>query len=85
MNAEEEQGQPPQLPRHRRIIRTVCVPRHLKRTLLISLIVGTWLVLFNQGDHILHHHLDLRLWIKLALDYLTPFVVANMGLLSHKG
>lgn len=75
---------PPPVPRLRHILRTVCAPGHLRRTLLISLAVGTWLTLFNLGDHLLRQDFDLKIWIKLALDYLTPFVVANMGLLSRR-
>lgn len=57
--------------------------RHLKRTTLISLGVGSWLTLFNLGGVIWHGDAGITVWIKLALDYATPFVVANMGLLSH--
>ncbi|MFQ5488413.1 MAG: hypothetical protein ACE5ET_08245 [Gammaproteobacteria bacterium] len=84
MNEEGDNKSPHHLPQHHHVIRTVCAAGHLKRTLLISLAVGTWLVLFNLGDHLLRQDFGLTVWLKLALDYLTPFVVANMGLLSRK-
>jgi hypothetical protein len=47
--------------------------------------VGTWLTLFNQGDVIWAGQLGGWIWIKIALNYLTPFLVANLGLLSKRG
>ena len=52
-------------------------PVHLKRTLLIAFVVGTWLNLFNHGDELLHGVINAHLVAKLALNYLTPFVVSN--------
>ncbi len=56
----------------------------MRSTLTIALIVGSWLVFYNLGDIILHHGLTVLTAAKIALNYLTPFVVANLGLLSHK-
>jgi hypothetical protein len=47
----------------------------------IALIVGTWLCLLNQGSVIVNGHLP---WVKLALNYLTPFVVASLGFLAAR-
>ncbi|TJY55958.1 hypothetical protein E4T66_20390 [Sinimarinibacterium sp. CAU 1509] len=58
-------------------------PTHLRRTGTISLVVGTWLTAFNQGDALLSSGLSSMLGLKIFLNYLTPFVVANLGLLSH--
>lgn len=44
--------------------------------------MGTWLTLFNHGGKIWSGETSPGLWVKLALNYLTPFVVANLGLLS---
>lgn len=63
--------------------RIVFTPTHLRRTLAIALAVGSWLTLVNQGDVILHSGWSQLLVMKLALNYLTPFVVANLGLLSR--
>lgn len=62
----------------------VFAPVHLKRTLLIALVGGSWLNLFNHGDELLHGVMNAPLAIKLALNYLTPFVVSNFGLLAHQ-
>lgn len=58
-------------------------PVHLRRTLKIALIVGTWLTLLNQGDAFWSEGWDGGILIKMALNYLTPFVVSNLGLLSN--
>lgn len=58
-----------------------CVqPPHLRRTFTIALIVGSWLTLFNQGEVLTSGHLSSMLVLKVFLNYLTPFVVANFGL-----
>ena len=62
----------------------VIAPVHLKRTLLIAFVVGTWLNLFNHGDELLHGVINAHLAAKLALNYLTPFVVSNAGLVAHR-
>lgn len=64
--------------------RVVFTPVHLKRTLLIALAVGTWLNLFNHGDELLRGMMNAQLAGKLALNYLTPFIVSNIGLLAHR-
>jgi hypothetical protein len=65
-----------------RVVRVCLYPLHLKRTLTISLAVGTWLTAVNQGDLLWLGQFPARIWPKVALNYLTPFVVANLGLLS---
>ena len=67
-----------------RALRVCLRPLHLRRTASIALIIGTWLTLFNQGDVMLSGGLKGWVWGKIALNYLTPFVVANAGLLSVK-
>lgn len=64
--------------------RVVATPVHLKRTLLIAFAVGTWLNVFNHGDELLRGAMSAPLAVKLALNYLTPFVVSNFGLLAHQ-
>lgn len=65
-----------------RRLKVVFYPAHLRRTGSTALIVGTWLTAFNQGDAFWTGELYGWLWIKVALNYLTPFAVANLGLLS---
>jgi hypothetical protein len=47
----------------------------------IALVVGTWLSLVNQGDPIVHGHPP---WIKISLNYATPFVVSSLGFLAAR-
>jgi hypothetical protein len=47
----------------------------------ISLLVGTWLSLMNQGRPIVDGHPP---WVKLALNYITPFAVASVGYLAAR-
>lgn len=63
----------------------VCVRKpHLYRTCSIAVVVGTWLTLFNQGEFLLSGAVGGALATKVVLNYLTPFVVANLGLLSRQ-
>jgi len=61
-----------------------CEWRHLKSTGTIALVVGTWLTVVNQGDVVLAKGIDAALLLKIAVNYLTPFVVSNLGLLARK-
>ncbi len=64
----------------------VCLMReHLQRTGLIALIVGTWLMIFNQFGPLLAWDIGVLLSVKVCLNYLTPFIVANAGLFSREG
>ena len=47
----------------------------------IALVVGTWLSLMNQGRLILHGQAP---WVRIALNYATPFVVASLGYLAAR-
>lgn len=67
-----------------RIFRTIFRREHLFRTGTIALVIGTWLILFNHGDMIIAGELGRQMTVKLLFNYLTPFVVANLGLLSRE-
>lgn len=67
-----------------RILAVVLHPPHLKRTCTVALVVGVWLCLFNVGEQILAGPWNLRLAIKIVMNVLTPFVVANAGLMSRQ-
>lgn len=71
--------------RSREIAAVLFKPAHLRRTLAIALVVGSWLTLVNQGDVLLQTGWTAVLCAKVALNILTPFVVANLGLLSRTG
>lgn len=62
----------------------ILTPVHLKRTLLIAFVIGSWLNLFNHGGELLHGVMSAHLAVKLALNYLTPLVVSNVGLLARQ-
>jgi hypothetical protein len=47
----------------------------------IAVVVGTWLSLMNQGSLIFHGHPP---WVKLVLNYATPFAVASLGFLAAR-
>lgn len=66
------------------ILRTIADPRHLRRTLLITLLVGIWLSLFNEGPLLFVAPWSIQLGTKVFLNFLTPFVVANLGLVAHR-
>jgi hypothetical protein len=63
----------------------VCGRReHLRRTAGIALIVGTALTLINHADVIAGGDATTATWIKVPLNFLVPFVVANLGLLAGR-
>lgn len=64
-------------------VKVCCRWHHLKATGGIALLVGTWLTLVNQADVIATQGFDTTLLVKIALNYLTPFVVSNLGLLAR--
>ena len=61
----------------------ICKRRpNLTRTITIALIVGTCLVIINQLGPVLNGPRTELLWLRIILDYLVPFTVANLGVLS---
>lgn len=65
-------------------IKVICRRDHLKSTGGVALVVGTWLTVVNQSDVIATHGLNVVMLLKVLVNYLTPFVVSNLGLLSRK-
>ena len=63
-------------------VRLCCQPRHLRRTSTIAVVVGSWLTLFNQGEVLWAGEVGFAMLLKVFLNYLTPFAVAHLGLLS---
>jgi hypothetical protein len=59
-------------------------PAHLRRTIMIALVVGTILTAINQLDVILRGDATAITWLKCGLNYCVPFVVSNLGLLAGK-
>ena len=48
----------------------------------VALVVGTLLSLVNQGSAISGGHAGLATWVRVAVNFATPFVVASIGFLS---
>ena len=67
-----------------RVIRTIFLREHLLRTGGIAFVVGTWLTLFNHGNMIFAGELGRWMAVKILNNYFTPFLVANLGLLSRE-
>ena len=59
-------------------------PAHLRRTVRIALVVGVVLTAINQLDVIIAGDATTGTWIKCALNFVVPFVVSNLGLLSGR-
>ena len=69
-------------PRAREALRYCLQRRHLRRTVRIALVVGIVLTAINQLDVIVSGDATTTTWIKCGLNFLVPFVVSNLGLLS---
>jgi hypothetical protein len=57
---------------------------HLRRTLGIALVVGIVLTSINQLDVIVSGEATLTTWVKCGMNFVVPFVVSNLGLLSGR-
>ncbi len=57
---------------------------HLRRTLRIALAVGIVLTAINQLDVILRGEGTAVTWIKCGMNFVVPFIVSNLGLLSGR-
>jgi hypothetical protein len=66
-------------------IRYCAEPEHLRRTLTIALVVGLVLTAVNQLDVIVSGEATTATWIKSAANFVVPFIVSNLGLLSGRG
>ncbi len=63
-----------------------CLRReHLRRTIRIAFVVGLVLTAVNQGAVILGGNASTLTWARAAANFLIPFVVSNLGLLSGRG
>lgn len=54
---------------------------HLRRTTLTAAVVGTVLFAINQADVVMRGDATWVIWLKVALTYVVPFVVSNLGVL----
>ena len=68
----------------RAALRHCAQPRHLRRTITIALVVGVVLTSINQLDVILSGQATAFTGVKCALNFVVPFIVSNLGLLSGR-
>ncbi len=66
----------------RAALRTCRAPGNLRRTVRIALVVGCILTLINQGDVIARGAATDLTAIKVALNFVVPFLVSNLGVLA---
>ena len=57
---------------------------HVGRTVRIALVVGAFLTSVNQLDVILAGEATALTGLKCAFNFVVPFVVSNLGLLSGR-
>ena len=60
-------------------------PAHLRRTVRLALLVGLILTAVNQLQVLLEGRADAATWVRCAANFVIPFIVANLGLLSARG
>jgi hypothetical protein len=66
----------------REALAVVAYGGHLRNTVRIALVVGTVLFAINQLDVVLSGDATTVTWVKVAVTYLVPFVVSNLGVLT---
>ena len=57
-------------------------PRHLRRIVIVALVVGTAFFAMNQLSLVLAGQARPLVWFKGVLTYLTPLCVSSIGILS---
>jgi hypothetical protein len=72
---------PPTWSTWRQAIGVVLYRPHLRKTVLIALVVGSILFCINQLDVVLRGDATAEVWVKAAVTYLVPFCVSNAGVL----
>jgi hypothetical protein len=48
----------------------------------VAAVVGTVISMVNQGDLIIAGHTSGSTWVRIFINYLVPFIVANVAYLS---
>jgi len=59
-------------------------PTHLRRTACIALVVGIVLSTINQLTVITAGHANTATWVRCALNFVVPFIVSNLGLVTGR-
>ena len=63
-------------------IEICCARPTLRRTGRIAVVVGVVLTGINEGDSLAHGHASAATGVKMALNFVVPFVVSNLGVLT---
>jgi hypothetical protein len=66
----------------REAARLVSSARIIRRTLTTAVVVGTLLSAINEGYLVAQGEVSAGTWARIAANYLIPFMVANVGVLS---
>jgi hypothetical protein len=59
-----------------------CARPTLRRTTRIAAVVGLVLTGINEGDGLVRGHVSGATGIKMALNFVVPFIVSNLGVLA---
>lgn len=71
--------------RWRERLALICTPHIIRRALMAALVVGSILILLNQGDLIFTGQITRRVIIKSLLTPVIPFCVTMLGALLNAG
>lgn len=63
-------------------IEICCARPTLRRTARIAAVVGVVLTGINEGDSLVHGDVSAAIGVKMALNFVVPFVVSNLGVLT---
>jgi hypothetical protein len=73
------------VPVRRRIavaIEICCARPTLRRTARIAAVVGVVLTGINEGDSLVNGNISASIGVKMAFNFVVPFVVSNLGVLA---
>jgi len=59
-----------------------CARSNLRRTIRIALVVGLLLSAINEGDVLLRGDVTSGVALKIAMNFVVPLVVSNLGVLA---
>jgi hypothetical protein len=59
-----------------------CARPTLRRTTRIAAVVGVVLTGINEDDSLVHGNVSAATGVKMALNFVVPFIVSNLGVLA---
>lgn len=66
----------------KKILNTAFSPLIVKRSLKVSAVVGTILMIINHGEALLVGNMDTQRLIRIALSYCVPYLVSTYSAVS---